>query len=94
MGRSVSKCSQITYLVPLVEHGSNPPVVLRGTAAHAGAALEVDHPWQLLVVATGLRVNCGIQARDAAGKEPQGAIIRLAVVYRDVEEQLCHAKLS
>lgn len=79
-----------TYLVPLVEHRTHPAIILRGTTSHPRTTLKIDQPGQLFIVFNRLRL--ARQTVDTAGEESQGAVIRLAVVHGDIEEQLPHAQ--
>lgn len=84
---------KISYLVAFIENGPNPAVVLRGTTSHSRTTLKINHPRQLFL-ATLFRLSWSSQAMGTACKESQSALIWLAVVKRDIEEQICHAELS
>lgn len=81
------------YLVSLFEDCSNPAILLRGAASHSRATLQVHQERQLLVVLGGLTwLSWRYQATYTPGKQPQSALIRLAVIEGDIEEQLSHPK--
>lgn len=83
---------QKTYLVAFIENRPNPAIVLRGTTSHSRPTLKINQPGKLFVVAIVSWLNWGGHATNAACEQSQTAFVWLAVVNRDIEEQLCHAK--
>lgn len=87
-----------THLITLAEYEFNPGVRLRGTTSKTRATLQVDQPRKLAlfgILAIFFSWLYGfVQATDTSCKEPQRLPSGLAVVHRDIEEQLGDPKFS
>lgn len=87
-----------THLITLAEHEFHPGVRLRGTTSKARATLQIDQPRKLslfgFLALFFSRLNRFVPATDTSCKEPQLVSTRLAVVHRDIEEQLRNPKFA
>jgi hypothetical protein len=85
-------------LVTLAEYEFNPGVRLRGTTSKTRATLQVDQPRKLALFGILALFFSGldgfVQATDTPCKEPQRVPSGLAVVHRDVEEELRNPKFA